>query len=68
MGKKNLSKETDLRKRMYEFAESHKKWPKKDIVKHFEDEFVPRSTAYMILRRKENNKPYKRNRPFSPSL
>ena len=49
MGKKNLSKETDLRKRMYEFAESHKEWPKKDIVKHFEDEFLPRSDAYMIL-------------------
>ena len=40
---------------MYEFTESDKKWPKKDIVKNFEDEFVPRSTAYLILRRKENN-------------
>jgi hypothetical protein len=66
MGKKNLSKETDLRKRMYEFADSHKEWPKKDIVKHFEDEFVPRSTAYLILRRKENNKPYKRKSRSSP--
>lgn len=67
MVKKNTSKEVDLRKRMYELAEKNPNWLKKDFVKHFRQELVPRSTIYNILQRMENKLPPERktHRAFS---
>ena len=50
MVKINSSKESDLRKRVYWFAENHKDWLKKDIGKHFKKEFVSRSSNEKLVR------------------
>ena len=66
MRKKNCSKEDNLRKRVYVIPDKHKNWPKKDIVQHFKEEGVPKSTVYQILQRKENKKPPERKNRMTP--
>ena len=60
MGKEDSSKEYKLRKRMYQFVENHSNWSKKDIVEHFMEEQVPKSTIYGVLQRIEKNLPPER--------
>ena len=48
----NLNEDT-LRKRLYAFQEIHSDKADSFTIKHFQEEGVPRSTLYQILRRKK---------------
>ena len=56
-----MSEQKKLRKRVYDFTDAHQSKGKHFIVKHFMDEFLPKSTVYQILQRKENGLPYQQS-------
>ena len=60
MVKKIVSKEDDLRNRVYKFVDLNPDMKKCAIVKHFMLEGVARSTLYDILQRKTNKISYER--------
>ena len=51
---KNISKQEDLRNRIYEFFEKNKNFGKIYTVNHFKLEGVPKATKYSILNRSEH--------------
>ena len=55
MGSKNISKQEDLRNRIYKFFEKNKNLGKIFRVNYFKEECVPKPTIYGILNRFENS-------------
>ncbi len=55
-----MTKQSELRKRMYCYMEKHKDKSKKFIVDHFISEGVSKSTIYSILKRKESGTDFNR--------
>lgn len=60
MSKKIISKQEQLRKRVYEFYVNNKKYGKKFTYDHFTAENVPKTTIYRVIRGAENEYGHKR--------